>query len=313
MAPNPICVGMRFAFLAVSALLLSAATPARADDPKKPLLLYVLGDQKIDMGDEYTEIENGKVLDGVRVRLTDGLAKTFGTPVLYHAFRSSNPANADIAAACAASGAAGTIAIHDAFGPGVNDTFRGAFTIEVRDCYGSEFFSETGSGVHGPGKEEIADVVMPAMEEAYAHIQKDVDDSPKASVNYVRYGVYMTSQEADSFWLPSIENGKTYVDECQPLGTASRAGLRVGDEVRSINGAPTVGIDYDALNAAMARALSAGTWTLEIAGKDKKPRTVTFQNQTVAWYVSHPIDPASVPPPEPLRHPEQTVPLTFPQ
>jgi hypothetical protein len=252
------------------------ATPAAATAAKKPLLFFFASDNTIDLGDSYTEIENGKVLATARDRLVERLGKTFGTTIVFYQFKHFPPSGAEIAQACAQTGA-------------------------------------VGAGVHGPGKENIGEVVLPAMEDAYARLSQDVADSPKSAANYERYGIYMNDDEADSFWLPTIAGKKTVVEVCEALGTASRAGLRIGDEVRSINGAPTIGIDFDALNAAMKRGVTGGTWTLDIVGKDNVPRMLTFQNQTTAWYAAHPLAPAAIPTRAPFGTQEKTVPFTYPR
>ena len=253
--PNRTKIRVRALHVFVILAILVVAFPmrARADVAPKPLLFFHAGGEKIGLGDEYTEIEYRKVLGEVHDRMIGGLATTFGTTIVDHDFHAVEPSGRDLASACAQSGAAGAIEFYDSFGPGAGETFRGAFTLAVLDCTGADYFSETGASVHGPGKEVISEVLLPAMEDAYARLQKDVVDSPKANANYVRYGIYMTSEEADSFWLPTIEGKKTIVDRCDAFGTAYRAGLRPGDEVRSIDGVPTVGIDIDALNAAMSK------------------------------------------------------------
>jgi regulator of sigma E protease len=77
------------------------------------------------------------------------------------------------------------------------------------------------------------------------------------------------------FWWTGTDEAKPIVGEVAPSSVAAQAGLRKGDEIRSINGAPVVGqrdVVFDLLDAMSSR----GDAALSVRGSDGGSRIATL-------------------------------------
>jgi regulator of sigma E protease len=94
------------------------------------------------------------------------------------------------------------------------------------------------------------------------------------------------------FWWTGTDEAKPIVGEVSPSSVASQAGLRKGDEIRAINGAPVVGqrdVVFDLLDAMSSRGVAA----LSVRGSDGGSRVATLNVPDSAQRV-HLTEPAEL-------------------
>jgi len=259
-----------------------------ADGPSAPkaIIFYQVGDAKYFGGDE-TETDDHLAQAMLHDRMLPLLHELLNTEVVN--LDLGVPKSEQLADACRAHEAVGVVAVRNVWQ--VRPDGRSAAIVQMtfENCNGTEWFTVDGTAyretAHGANLSSMMDESIKAVS---ANLTKVVHDTPNAASNFVHYGFYMNDAEADSFWTLVIEKGKTIVDYCDPIGTAYRAGLRVGDDVSAVNGAPTDGVDQERLNAILENAKRDRTWALTVRGTGGATRELTFRNEPVSWYVAHP-------------------------
>lgn len=238
-------------------------------------------------GSRRTETDDARLSGHVHDRLLELLPPIFGTTLVNREVRDDGTQT--LMSVCRANAAAGFVETTYAFSLLEAQSSHGAFTIMLRGCGGTTFASATGGSAKPQGRLELIDLMDPAIDEAVARLRTILAASPRSLANLKSVGLYMDDNETDSMWLPRIDGKRVVVDECDPMGTAARAGLHAGDEVVTINGESVTGVDQTHLNAIMISALRHGAWTLGVRAGATPVHSVTFVNQTAAWYAANPL------------------------
>ncbi len=101
---------------------------------------------------------------------------------------------------------------------------------------------------------------------------------PSFAQNIIRYGIPLQDSERSALVGLDFENGEARVSRIESVGTAWRAGLRVGDQIKSIDG---VIVTAENLASTVLAAESSGRWVVH-GDKD-----VSFESQAPDWYVTH--------------------------
>lgn len=271
---------------AICCLLAMSAARCADTTPAKPILFYLRQDAKYS-GGAGTETDDHLAQAMLHDRLVPLLADLLHTQVVNAEL--GVPTAAQLTDACREREAVGVVRVDNVWQ--LNPSAKSVAIVQVRlsNCTGTEWFMLDGGAYRDSARDaNVESLMKEAIAQVSEKLKKIVHDTPNASSNFARYGLYMNDAETDSFWTLTIAKGKTTVDSCDPVGTAFRAGLRVGDEVVSIDGNPTAGIDQAELNGVLENAKRTGPWTVEVKAPNGTTRSLTFENEPVSWYVAHP-------------------------
>ena len=271
---------------ALCCLLAMSAVRCADTTPAKPVLFYLRQDAKYSGGAD-TETDDHLAQAMLHDRLVPLLTGLFHTQIV--AAELGVPTLAQLADACRSHGTVGVVSVENPWQVDPSAKSAAVVQVSVQSCNGTEWFMVDGGAYRDTARDaNLESLMKEAIAQVSEKLKTVVHDTPNASSNFARYGMYMNDAETDSFWTLAIGKGRTTVDSCDPMGTAYRAGLRVGDEVVSIDGNPTEGLDQADLNAVMQDAKHSGAWTLQVKGSNGTTRSLTFENQPLSWYVAHP-------------------------
>jgi hypothetical protein len=271
---------------AICCLLGMSAARCADTTPSKPILFYLRQDEKYS-GGANTETDDHLAQAMLHDRLVPLLADLLHAQIVNADLGA--PTSAQLTDACRSHGTVGVVSVENPWQVDPSAKSAAIVQVSLQNCSGTEWFMVDG-GAHRDSARDanLESLMKEAIGQVSEKLKKTIHDTPNAASNFVHYGFYMNDAETDSLWTLAIAKGKTVVDSCDPVGTAYRAGLRVGDEVVSINENSTDGLDQAALNAVLENAKRAGPWTLQVKASNGTTRTVTFENEPVSWYVAHP-------------------------
>ena len=205
----------------------------------RPLLFYQVSDTI--SGSDTAETRYRAMQAHVHDKLVPALTAMFGTSLVD--LKSAEYSPSDIEQLCRKNGAVGVLAYNTSWNIDPMATTVIGAVLNVESCGGTIWFSAGGSAKETTGRDVVEELLEKTLVQVLDDAKRITDPTPNAKSNFIRYGMYMNDAESDSFWTLAIEDGRTVVDSCDPIGTAYRAGLRVGDVVTAVNGTSTADAD----------------------------------------------------------------------
>jgi hypothetical protein len=165
-------------------------------------------------------------------------------------------------------------------------------TVLLEGCYGTfpDAHIAFGSGeasesaqqpVSTPRQDEA--LINQASGRALRAFKRSVGEDRSFVDNLLRCGLPLDDFDRTAFLAIEPRKNGAVVVRLDPLGTAARAGVRVGDVVTTLGEVPVTAANISALVAA---ADESGRWVIQ------GTRDATFDTQNAAWYRAHPISQA---------------------